>query len=67
MPELPEVETIKRGLAKTIIGQKIQDVEIRMPKLFQGDSAEIIGQEIIDIARRAKMLIWKLSNDKYLL
>lgn len=33
MPELPEVETVKRGLAKAIIGKKIKSVEIRLPKI----------------------------------
>lgn len=34
MPELPEVETIRRGLTKTILGKKIAGVEIRLPKII---------------------------------
>ncbi len=34
MPELPEVETLKRGLLKTILGKKIKDVEVRLPKVI---------------------------------
>ena len=37
MPELPEVETIKLGLQKYLVGHKIEDVEIRVPKIFQGE------------------------------
>src|SRR3989338_8150252 len=67
MPELPEVETIKRSLNKAIIGQTINDIEIRDHKLFRGKRHDILGAKIEEIARRAKMLIWKLSNGKYLL
>lgn len=34
MPELPEVETIKRGLQKTIVGKTIRSVEVRLPKII---------------------------------
>jgi formamidopyrimidine-DNA glycosylase len=33
MPELPEVETIARGLAATIVGKTIASVELRLPKI----------------------------------
>lgn len=62
MPELPEVETIRRGLEKELVGQRILAVEVRTPKLFRGDPQDLKGQQIEEISRRAKMLIWKLSN-----
>ena len=34
MPELPEVETVRRGLEKLILGKKISSVEIRYPKMI---------------------------------
>ncbi|OGD63691.1 hypothetical protein A3A71_01600 [Candidatus Berkelbacteria bacterium RIFCSPLOWO2_01_FULL_50_28] len=67
MPELPEVETIKRSLNQHVLGQTIQAIEIRLPKLFRGNHKDVVGSKIDEIARRAKMLIWKLSNGKYLL
>lgn len=67
MPELPEVETIKRSLEKTITGQSIKDIEIRDYKLFRGKKDLVVGTKISEIERRAKMLIWKLSNGKFLL
>ena len=67
MPELPEVETIKRSLNTFVLGQTIQAIEVRLPKLFRGHREDVIGSKIIDIERRAKMLVWKLSNGKYLL
>lgn len=36
MPELPEVENLRRGLAGVIVGQKIQQAEVRKPKLVSG-------------------------------
>ena len=37
MPELPEVETVRRGLEKLILGKKISSVEIRYPKMIKTD------------------------------
>ncbi len=56
MPELPEVEIIKQGLQKKIIGLRIKDVQILAPKSFIGDVKEILGGEIKDIWRRGKVL-----------
>lgn len=67
MPELPEVETIKRILSTGIVGKKIKDIQIRIPKIFQGDPQEVIGEIIEGIERRGKILIIKLSSDKALL
>lgn len=67
MPELPEVETIKRGLSKRIIGKKIIDIDIKFAKSFQGEPKDIIGTQIINVERRAKLIRIKLSNDLNLL
>ena len=40
MPELPEVETVRRGLEKLILGKKISSVEIRYPKMIKTDLDE---------------------------
>ena len=37
MPELPEVETVRRGLEKLILGKTIQSVEVKYPKMIQTD------------------------------
>lgn len=67
MPELPEVETIKLGLQKRIIGKRITDIEILVPKIFQGDKKEVIGRSVVGIWRRAKMLGIDLDNNLSLL
>ncbi len=63
MPELPEVETIKIGLQKHLIGHKIEDVKILVPKIFEGDPKDIIGAKIVDIKRIGKGLIIELDNN----
>ncbi len=67
MPELPEVETIRRGLSKRIIGRKISDIKINYLKSFIGKKEEVVGQEITEIDRRAKVLAIKLDNNLSLL
>ena len=67
MPELPEVETIRRQLVKDLVGKKIQEVKILVPKLIKETSPvlfrrKIIGQEIINIRRRGKYLIFDLGH-----
>jgi formamidopyrimidine-DNA glycosylase len=67
MPELPEVETIRRGLSQRIVGKKIVDIDILFPKSFFGSAIEAVGCEIFSIERRAKIIAFGLSNNKYLL
>jgi formamidopyrimidine-DNA glycosylase len=62
MPELPEVETIKRELNKTLKGKEISEVEIHWPKtvaptLSHNFSKILIGRKVISLDRRAKMLL----------
>src|SRR3990170_7615837 len=56
MPELPEVEIIKLGLQKKIIGLKIQKIQILSPKSFIGNPQEVEGQKVLKIWRKAKIL-----------
>ncbi len=66
MPELPEVETVKRGLAKAIIGKKIADFDSDWHKMINYPLARyrkvIKGKKIIAVRRRAKMLIIQLTG-----
>jgi formamidopyrimidine-DNA glycosylase len=67
MPELPEVETIRRGLAKLLPGKVVHDVWHDWPKSFPNAPADVarflIGAEIKHVRRRAKVLIIELSNE----
>lgn len=66
MPELPEVETVKRGLLKLIVGSTIKSVEHDWPKSFPNPKTDVdnflVGASIIDVRRRAKVLIIELST-----
>ena len=66
MPELPEVETIKRGLDKLLRGKVIGKVSYDWPKSFNGSKQEIdkylIGATVKSIKRRAKLLLIELST-----
>ncbi len=66
MPELPEVETIRRQLQKLIVGKKIREVKVNLPKMVKLPSGKfrktIIGATVKEVRRRAKILIIELSN-----
>ncbi len=62
MPELPEVETIRRGLEKCILNKKIVQIKVYEKKSFQGDSSKAVGSIIKSLYRRGKALIIELDN-----
>lgn len=63
MPELPEVETIRLGLSKYLIGHKIIGVDVKLKRIFTGDTKTIINGKVIDIQRFGKGLVINLDND----
>ena len=67
MPELPEVETVKTGLKKLLIGHKIVAAEFDWVKSFPNTQADIenflIGATVLGVRRRAKVLIIDLDTD----
>ncbi len=67
MPELPEVETVKRGLNELIVGKSVRSVEHDWAKSFpnspQDVAAHLVGAKIVNVRRRAKVLILDLSTD----
>lgn len=67
MPELPEVETIRLGAKKYLVGKKIKDIEVKVPKLFLGNKKDIISSTITDVKRVAKILELVLDNGKSIL
>jgi formamidopyrimidine-DNA glycosylase len=66
MPELPEVETVRRGLAPTMEGARIVAVEQRRPDLRfplpEQFAARLTGRRIVALGRRAKYLIADLDD-----
>src|SRR3989344_4903794 len=81
MPELPEVENLRRGLARAIVGQRVKKVIVHKPKLVSGKGnvraaslqkkrefiRGITGEKILKVERRAKNLIFRLSRGKVIL
>jgi formamidopyrimidine-DNA glycosylase len=71
MPELPEVETVRRGLAPAMEGASIAKVELRRKDLrwpFQKDFiARLTGQTVVSLGRRAKYLLIDLSSGDVLI
>ena len=67
MPELPEVETIRRQLEPKLVGQTISNIEILCPKSFCGNPKKIIGKKIISLTRIGKQLSINLSGNYLIL
>jgi formamidopyrimidine-DNA glycosylase len=66
VPELPEVETLRRDLAATLVGRTFASVEVRLPKQIVSPTGltvnHLAGKRIEALRRRAKFLIFDLSD-----
>ena len=66
MPELPEVETVRRGLLKIAAGRKINGIDVHYGKTITNDVEQfrqsLIGQTIKTVDRRGKYLLFRFSN-----
>jgi formamidopyrimidine-DNA glycosylase len=69
MPELPEVETIRRDLSEKIVGARIVSVELKDKKLGEAKNFAkfLVGQKISAVERIGKLLILKISAKQFLL
>jgi formamidopyrimidine-DNA glycosylase len=67
MPELPEVETVRRGLQNLIVGRTLKSAEHDSPKSFPNAAADVqaflIGATATAVRRRAKVLMIDLSTN----
>jgi len=68
MPELPEVETVVRGLRPVLAGRTLQDAQIHWPRTLHSPaleefSARLAGQRVQAVQRRAKYIILYLDHD----
>ena len=72
MPELPEVETIRRGLNKTVKGKRIKDVTISLPNMIRRFTSrrDVVnrarGKIIVNIKRRGKSILFVLDSSDIL-
>ena len=71
MPELPEVETVRRGLSPVMEGEVIARAEVNRPDLrwpFPPDmAARLTGQRVTQLRRRSKYILADLSSGESLL
>ena len=67
MPELPEVETIRRGLVDLVLDKKITDLTILCEKSFRGNRDFVLGRKIIEVQRRGKALLIHLDNNMWMM
>ncbi len=71
MPELPEVETVRRGLEPAMVGARIENVELRRKDIRfpfpPGFSERLTGRRIVALARRAKYLLFRLDDSATLI
>lgn len=71
MPELPEVETIKRDLKEKVVGKTIKEIEIVAPQLVKKPTLQqfilgLVGETITILERRGKYLLFSLASGKIL-
>lgn len=68
MPELPEVETVRRTLLPQIQNKKIAAIKPLYDKIIVGDPTAfvqgLVGETFVDIDRMGKYLVFRLTNDK---
>jgi len=69
MPELPEVETIRRGVERLVVGRVVVNVDVLVPKILKPPVADpeefagkLIGGRFVNAVRRGKHLIFGLDN-----
>jgi formamidopyrimidine-DNA glycosylase len=72
MPELPEVETIRRALEPRIVGRQFERVEIQDPRLVRpfeptAVAAELEGERVAELGRRGKYLVVRFESGRVLL
>lgn len=68
MPELPEVESVRRGLNELVVGETVEKVEVRWPRIIGSPAhnqfaRQLIGQTIEKVDRRGKFLLFYFTDD----
>jgi formamidopyrimidine-DNA glycosylase len=67
MPELPEVETVLRGLREHVLGRRVTAVEVRNPAVILGAPGDFVrniaGRRIVGFSRKGKVLALQLARE----
>jgi len=71
VPELPEVETMRRIIERHVVGKPIKAIDVSLPKLLRDspipDLSPLVGTVVVAARRRAKVLMLDCDNDLTLL
>ena len=71
MPELPEVETVRRGLTPVLVGRRLSRVVTYRPDLRvalpDGLAQRLTGRRVVALGRRSKYLLWHLDDGTVLI
>ena len=74
VPELPEVEVVRRGLARWLVGRRVAEVQVLHPRPVRRHAAgpddfaaRLRGRSVVDVVRRGKFLWAELDDDHALL
>lgn len=71
MPELPEVEVTRRGIAPGLVGRRLASADFRMPSLRyplpHADIGSFVGQTLLSVARRGKYLLLDFGAGRLLI
>ena len=69
MPELPEVESVRRGLEPYVVGRSFAAVEVHHPRANRGQeaplSALLVGRKIAAVARRGKFMWLEFADEDH--
>ena len=68
MPELPEVETVRRLVRPSLLGRRIESVRVEWLRTLAGDSVRrfrkaVVGARVCEVRRRAKYIVLELERD----
>ncbi|MFA5785488.1 MAG: bifunctional DNA-formamidopyrimidine glycosylase/DNA-(apurinic or apyrimidinic site) lyase [Actinomycetota bacterium] len=72
MPELPEVEVLRRDLEKEVVGKRIKSVEVNLPRIVRRHkevaefTGRLVGTKIRRVGRRGKYLLLHLDSNEVL-
>ena len=64
MPELPEVETVARGLEPLLVGRRVRGADALDPKLDQDDLSRLVGYRTVRVFRSGKQVIVELKRSR---
>jgi len=68
LPELPEVEIVRRDLEREVVGRRIKDVDVKLPRIVRRHKSRkefvdgVVGAKVVRFDRRGKYLLMHLDN-----